>query len=119
MVERFFLLVQFTYRSHKFRIPLTVNVEDIRRKVGRYFSIDMEKFLLEIYDQRLDMYLLLNDRYLAKMHKNIHMNTNNSFSGRIRSINQPIYNTQFDTIESKDSSIETSETLILSDSSDI
>jgi len=107
MVDSTFLLVQFTYRTHKFKITSEMHADRIRNKIGRYFRINMEKFLLEVFDKHFNMYFVLDDAYLTKLRNNPCISVDNLLIARIRSLNQSRYNIQFDTIAIEDPYTET------------
>ena len=107
------VVVQFTCRRHKFRIKPTMDIDEIRCKVGRYFHVDMEKVLLEIYDPHFKLYFHLDNEYLARMRKNVRITENESFLGRIRSFDQSSVYSQYDTNESKELFSETSKIFVL------
>ena len=103
MADSISLDVQFTYRTHKFRITSSMDLDGIRCKIGRYFHIKMDEVLLEIYDRHFELYIYLDDNYLAKMRRNVRMTKNKSFSGRIRFLDPSICTSPYDTIETKES----------------
>lgn len=112
MTDLISLAIRFTHRTYKFQVPPTMDVDEIRCKVGRYFHIDMNRALLEIYDRRFELYVILNDEYLGKMRKNINMAENKSFSGRVCFLDQSSYDSEYDTIESDMLFSETSKTFV-------
>ena len=104
MFDTIFLVVQFAYRTHKFLITSQMHANDIQQKIGRYFHINMEKFLLEIFDKHFNLYFIFDEAYLDKLQRNSNITTDNSLTARIRSLHQSRYNIQFDTFALEETS---------------
>ena len=85
------LVVEYTPLESSFLIELEESsIDCIRRLIANHFRVDMNDFLLEIFDERFDRYIILDTYYLTQLQSNPVLRKKNNCRARIRSRDEKI-----------------------------
>ncbi len=96
MVNSLDLTVQFTYRTHFVHIePDQMRMHIIQTLICDYFHIDINEFSIEIYDERFESFIILDEHYLNDLRYDPYFTTNNSLKARVFPKSQSRFNAQF------------------------
>jgi len=93
------------YRNQRYEIHIgtyTQSLKDIRNLIGRSFKINMNDFLIEIYDEIHKLYFILDEYYLEDLRTDSSLAENKIISARIRPQNQSAFNMISDEYEMSD-----------------
>lgn len=85
-------VIDFKHPKFSFHIQThKLSTKYIRNLIGVFFSMDMDIFIMEIFDQRFNKYIILNDFYLSELQSNSYFKTIKSYEIRIRSQKIPVF----------------------------
>jgi len=73
----FELVVRLNDWQHLLDITTCETLAEIRKRIKSVFNIDLSngEYILEIYDTKLDDYIVLTERYLVELHKSLSTTT--------------------------------------------
>ncbi|UJR24548.1 hypothetical protein I4U23_005923 [Adineta vaga] len=91
-------IVDFMYQTFVLQIEsFMLDVEIIYDLISNYFCIDMNQYLLEIFDSRFYKYIILDKFYINEIQSNSYFKTIRFYRLRIRSLYKQFTKIQFDT----------------------
>jgi hypothetical protein len=83
--------VHYLWQTHVFHIEANIlSVVDINDLISDYFHVDMSTFLLEIFDTRFDLPIILDEYYLGRIRADPYFTINRFLPARIRSRYDPL-----------------------------
>jgi hypothetical protein len=99
MLNSFNLVVSYKQQQHVFYIESSLKLlENILPLIGEQFHINITDFIVEIYDRRYKLFVILDDYYLTVLRSNPYFAENNSVEARLRSRNQSAFNIVSETL---------------------
>lgn len=77
-------IIYYSYRFHTFLIRPETSYDELIRSIRTRLTFIVDSYLLEIYDVRFRMYVVLNDEFIRNLQKRLPKITISTFQGRIR-----------------------------------
>lgn len=78
------LILYYFHKIHSFSINPTTNYNDLKQMINTHCKINLDNYILEIYDLRFRQYIILNEEYILNLQNYLPRTSVTTLNGRIR-----------------------------------